>query len=149
MAPDDLDELFGDDLILDHRRHPRNPEHIDDAAIIADGANPFCGDEVHFQIAIDEDGRVSDIGFQGVGCAINQASGSMLSEAIKGKTLDEIRELHDLFSGLMKGRMPNKEQAAVLGDLASLTAVLAFPIRIKCALLPWSALEDGITASPK
>ncbi|HAL48071.1 MAG: SUF system NifU family Fe-S cluster assembly protein [SAR202 cluster bacterium] len=149
MARDDLDELFGDDLILDHRRHPRNPEVIDGAAVKADGANPFCGDEVHLQLAIDEQGRVSDTGFQGVGCAINQASGSMLSEAVKGKTIEEIHDLRKLFDGLMQGRPPSEEEAADLGDLAAMTAVLAFPIRIKCALLPWATLEDGIAESRK
>ena len=73
----------------------------------------------------------------------------MLSEAVKGKTIEEIHDLRKLFDGLMQGRPPSEEEAADLGDLAAMTAVLAFPIRIKCALLPWATLEDGIAESRK
>ena len=78
MGPGELDGLYRDEVILDHRRNPRNPDSLEDADITADGVNPFCGDEIHLQIKLDDRGRVSQVGFQGAGCAINQATGSMV-----------------------------------------------------------------------
>ena len=144
MALGNLDQIYRDDLILDHRRHPRNPCHISDADIVVDGVNPFCGDEIHLQIRLDEQSRVSQVGFQGEGCSINQATGSMLSEAIKGLTLPEAEELSDRFHRMMQGPDPTPAQLDRLGDLGTLSKVREFPVRIKCALLSWSTLEDGI-----
>ena len=132
-------------MILDHRRNPRNPTRLDSADIVLDGVNPFCGDEIHLQIKLDTDCRVSLVGFQGEGCSINQATGSMLSEAIKGLTLDEAAGLSDRFHRMMQGSDPAPEQLADLGDLGSLAKVRDFPVRIKCALLAWSTLEDGLS----
>lgn len=146
MALANLDEIYRDDAILDHRRNPRNPARLADADIIADGVNPFCGDEIHLQIRLDAVGRASAVGFQGEGCSINQAAGSMLSEAVKGKTPPEMLSLADEFRRMLQS--PNAPSAATLellgGDLASLSKVRDFPVRIKCALLAWSTLEDGV-----
>ncbi len=144
MALDSLDEIYRDDVILDHRRNSRNPDRIDDADIVMDGVNPFCGDEIHLQIRLDSNGRVTQVGFQGEGCSINQATGSMLSEAIKGLTLDEAATLSDQFHKVMQGSQPSPEQLTSLGDLGALAKVREFPVRIKCALLAWSTLEDGL-----
>ena len=144
MALGNLDGIYRDDLILDHRRHPRNPSHLPDADVVADGVNPFCGDEIHLQIRLDEQSRVSHVGFQGEGCSINQATGSMLSEAIKGLTLPEAEALSVTFHSMMQGPVPTSEQLEQLGDLGTLAKVREFPVRIKCALLAWSTLEDGI-----
>ena len=144
MALGNLDEIYRDDLILDHRRRPRNPCRLADADIVADGVNPFCGDEIHLQIRLDEQFCVSQVGFQGEGCSINQATGSMLSEAIKGLTLPEAEELSDRFHLMMQGPEPTPAQLGRLGDLGTLAKVREFPVRIKCALLAWSTLEDGI-----
>ena len=144
MALSNLDEIYRDDLILDHRRHPRNPCHLSNADIVADGVNPFCGDEIHLQIMLDDQSRVSQVGFQGEGCSINQATGSMLSEAIKGLTLTEAEDLSDSFHRMMQGPDPTQTQLAELGDLGALSKVREFPVRIKCALLAWSTLEDGV-----
>ena len=146
MALGNLDEIYRDDVILDHRRNPRNPVRLNDPDIVADGVNPFCGDEIHLQIRLDAGGRVSEVGFQGEGCSINQATGSMLSEAIKGLTPNEVAELSDSFHRMMQGSDPTQEQLAGLGDLGSLAKVRDFPVRIKCALLAWSTLEDGLPA---
>lgn len=148
MALGNLDEIYRDDLILDHRRHPRNPCHLSDADIVADGVNPFCGDEIHLQIRLDEQSRVSQVGFQGEGCSINQATGSMLSEAIKGLTLTEAGALSDRFHLMMQGPDPTPAQLDELGDLGTLAKVREFPVRIKCALLAWSTLEDAILGHP-
>lgn len=143
MTPN-LDEIYRDDVILDHRRNPRNPLKLDAADIVADGVNPFCGDEIHFQIRLDGESRVSEVGFQGVGCSINQATGSMISEAIKGMTLDEAVGLSERFHLMMEGPPPSDEETEALGDLGALAKVREFPVRIKCALLAWSTLEDGL-----
>ena len=103
MALGSLDEIYRDDVILDHRRNPRNPDRIDDADIVLDGVNPFCGDEIHLQIQLDSLCRVAEVGFQGEGCSINQAAGSMLSEAIKGLTLKEAATLSEQFHEMMQG----------------------------------------------
>ncbi len=144
MALGNLDEIYRDDLILDHRRNPRNPARLNDPDIVVDGVNPFCGDEIHLQIRLDSDGRVREVGFQGEGCSINQSTGSMLSEAIKGLTLDEATGLSDRFHRMMEGSEPTPELLDSLGDLGVLSKVRDFPVRIKCALLAWSTLEDGI-----
>ena len=144
MALGNLDGIYRDDLILDHRRHPRNPCHLSDADIVADGVNPFCGDEIHLQIVLDDQSRVSQVGFQGEGCSINQATGSMLSEAIKGLTLAEAEELSGSFHRMMQGPDPTSAQLDQLRDLGTLSKVREFPVRIKCALLAWSTLEDAI-----
>ena len=144
MALGSLDDIYCDDVILDHRRNPRNPGRLDDADIFMDGVNPFCGDEIHLQVKLDADSRVAQVGFQGEGCSINQAAGSMLSEAIKGLTLGEASALSDLFHEMMQGTEPSQDLLAVLGELGALAKVREFPVRIKCALLAWSTLEDGL-----
>ena len=138
MRFEELDELY-QETILEHRRHPRNGNKLADPDISANAVNPFCGDEIHIQITLDGDGRVERVGLQGVGCSINQATGSMLSDAIKGKTLDDLRALSKRFSDLMVGG-----QSDGLGELETLAGVRQFPVRIKCALLAWSALDEGI-----
>jgi len=145
MAQNDLDELYGNDLIRDHNRNPRNSAKLNSPDLVADAVNPFCGDEAHFQINLDGQGRVSEVGYEGVGCAICRSAGSMLSEVIKGHTLEGVEEISGLFQDMMFGAEPSEEQAALLGDLTSMTGVRAFPIRIKCALLAWSAIEDMIS----
>ena len=145
MGPNELDELYRDEVILDHRRNPRNPDTLDDADITADGVNPFCGDEIHLQIKVDDQGRVSQVGFQGAGCFINRATGSLISEAIVGKTLDEVEEESDVFRQMVSDPTePTRDELSDLGDLAALVGVRAFPIRVKCALLAWATLEDSI-----
>ncbi len=143
MAKDELDDLY-QTIILDHSRDPRNPKNPEDASIIADGVNPFCGDEIHLEIALDLNDKISEVGFRGQGCAINQATGSMLSEIIKGKTIEEVEQISNLFGSVMRGHEPTDAEQKVLGDLESLSSVRQFPVRIKCALLAWSPLEDGI-----
>ena len=141
MGTDELEDLYGE-TILDHCRNPRNGDKLEDAAIVADGVNSFCGDEIHLQIGLDDQGRAHRVGLQGVGCSINQAAGSMLAEAIEGRTLDEIEALSHSFRAMMQGRAPDTSPP-LPGNLATLSAVRQFPVRIKCALLAWSTLEEG------
>ncbi len=138
-----LDDLYRD-AILDHRRHPRNSDKLDNARIIGDSVNPFCGDEIHLQMDLDTEGRVSRVGLQGEGCSINRAAGSMLTEAVVGKTLSEIGCLIATFKRMMQGDSDAETRLSDENDLRSLIGVRNFPVRIKCALLSWSALEDGV-----
>ena len=144
MALGNLDEIYRDDVILDHRRNPRNPAMPDSVDFAANGVNPFCGDEIHLQFVLDPEGRIAKVGFQGEGCSINQATGSMLSEAVKGLTLSEVKDLSSRFRDMMQGPKPTADQLSKLGELGVLVKVREFPVRVKCALLAWSALEDGI-----
>ena len=142
MDSPSIDELYHD-AILDHRRNPRNNAVLDTPDASAKAVNPFCGDEVDLQLVFS-DGRVSGVGVQAVGCSINQSSASMLSEAVEGKTPEEIRHLATAFEGIMDGVSPSPSVAADMYDLPTLSAVCEYPVRIKCALLSWSALEDAL-----
>ena len=138
-----LDDLYRDS-ILDHRRNPRNNGKLDNATIIGDSVNPFCGDEIHLQLDLAGDGRVERVGLQSEGCSINQAAGSMLTEAVVGKTLREIDHLVQTFKLMMRGDPDAESRLSDENDLKSLLGVRNYPVRIKCALLSWSALEDGV-----
>ena len=141
-AQTDLDDLYGS-VILDHCRNPRNPQPIEPADLRADGVNPFCGDEVHLQVAL-KNGRAARVGVQSVGCSINRASASMLSEAIVGKTLPEMKTLSQAVRAMMDGKPPHGGALKGHNDLRALEQVRAFPVRIKCALLPWTTLAEGL-----
>ena len=142
MGPSDLDELY-DVRILNHARAPSNADRIDSPDAEGDAVNPFCGDEAHIQVAVHE-GRVAGIGVQSVGCSINRASASMLSEVVLGRSREEAIEVERRFRRLMDGDALSADESDSLGDLLALDAVRAFPVRIKCALLPWTALEEAL-----
>ena len=143
MRFNELDGMYREE-ILEHSRDPRNQQKLADADITAEGVNPFCGDEIHLQVRIDGHGRVQEVGLQGVGCAINKATGSMLTQLIEGRTLNEIEALSNGFSKLMQGDAPSEAELANLGELGVMSDVRRFPVRIKCALLAWDTLADGI-----
>ena len=139
---DEIDELYGS-VILDHYRRARNAGRLEGADIEYDELNPICGDRVVLQLRV-RDGRIDEAGFHGEGCSISQASASMMTDLLKGKSLEEAEELAELFRDMMGGRSPTEEERAGLGDLESMLGVRKFPVRIKCALLGWVALEEGI-----
>ena len=140
MAPPiefELDELYRD-LILDHYRQPRNHRALAHPTCSTDGENPLCGDQVTIGLALAQD-RITDIGFTGRGCSISQASTSMMTECVKGKTVAEARDVIRQFKAMMlEGAAP----APVLGDLEALQGVRKFPVRVKCAALGWNVLEQ-------
>jgi nitrogen fixation NifU-like protein len=136
----ELDELYRE-LILDHYRNPRNREPLESPAVVAEGYNPLCGDEVELRLNIDGD-VISDVSFTGRGCSISQASGSMLTEAIKGKTVAQARALAALFTRMMTD--PEFVPEEDVGDLEALQGVAKYPVRVKCATLAWHALQDGL-----
>lgn len=137
-----LDDLYRD-IVMDHYRSPRGKKEIQNADIVNEGKNPACGDEIEVSMKVDG-GRVDDISVQCMGCAISVASGSMLAETIKGKSIDEVRKIARAVKAILKGEEPDDEFE--LGDLEALEGVNKFPVRIKCALLSWSTLIDGLEA---
>jgi nitrogen fixation NifU-like protein len=138
----DVDDLYRE-IILDHYRSPRNQEKLSEPDLEAEGINPFCGDEVVIQIKLI-DGLVNAVSFKGIGCSISQASASILTDAIKGKTLDEAEALYFRFRDMMYGKSSFEADADQMGEVESLAGVKRFPIRVKCALLAWATLEDAI-----
>ena len=141
MVRPSLDDLYRDKVILDHCRNPRNSGELKCPDLKADAVNPFCGDEIHFQLLIDSHNLVRSVGVQEEGCAINRASGSLFSEAIIGKTISEVSDFSRAFSRIMESHDSHGlEYVRQFGDIAVLFRVREFPIRIKCALLASSAL---------
>lgn len=138
-----LQGLYGD-LILDHYRNPRHRTAVSHADVEAEEFNPFCGDRVILQFRLDGQGRIVEAGAQSEGCSIIQASASMLADIALGRSVAELAGLSQLFRNMMSGEISIGEPEDELGDLHSLQVVRQFPVRIKCALLPWTALEIGI-----
>ena len=132
-----LRELY-QEVILDHSRHPRHHGVLEDASHKAEGYNPLCGDRVTVYLKLGEDNRVADIKFQGKGCAISQASASMMTEQVKGRPVADAARLIAAFKAMMHdGGVPTDG----LGDLEALRGVRKFPVRVKCATLSWITLE--------
>ncbi|HKV41436.1 MAG TPA: SUF system NifU family Fe-S cluster assembly protein [Blastocatellia bacterium] len=136
------------EVILDHSKKPRNFRAIEAPARKVDGYNPLCGDKVTIYVKVDGD-RVSDISFQGAGCAISTASASILTETIKGKTREEAEALfqtfHELVTGETAGEHHEPRDAPELGKLAVFSGVSEFPARVKCATLSWHTLRAALS----
>jgi len=142
---DELRELY-QELILDHNRKPRNRRAMADATAEADGYNPLCGDKVHVFVKLLGD-RIADVSFDGVGCAISTASASLMTTALKGKTLAEAREIFDRFHEMLVGEPDARVDEEKLGKLAVFRGVCEFPVRVKCATLAWHTLKAAIDRS--
>jgi nitrogen fixation protein NifU and related proteins len=138
-----LEGLYGD-VIMGHYRNPRHRNPVSDANVEAHEFNPFCGDEVTLQIKLDGEGLVTEVSSVSQGCSIIQASASMMTELMEGKSPTELIALSQLFRDLMHGKPVPDGSIKELGDLEALQIVRQYPVRIKCALLPWTALEEGI-----
>lgn len=136
-----LNELY-QDVILEHNRAPRNYRVMDDANRHAEGNNPLCGDRLTLWLKL-EDGIIRDVAFQGSGCALSRASASLMTTAVKGKSEAEARALFDRFHRLVTGTLAPAE-SETLGKLAVFSGVSEFPIRVKCATLPWHALRQAM-----
>lgn len=135
-----LDDLY-QDLILDHYRRKRGEGSLAEPSVAVDQNNPLCGDEIHLELLI-EDGRVAEVAHSGDGCSISQASVSMMSEALTGRSLDEALALVEHFRLVMHGsEKPDEDR---LGDAIALEGVARYPVRVKCALLGWMAAKDAI-----
>jgi len=145
----ELRDLY-EEVILDHNRNPRNyPKRPDGCNHSAAGDNPLCGDQVEIHLTVT-DGFITDVGFEGDGCAISTASASMLTEAVKGKSEAQARELFELVRDMLT-RSDDESPDPIIGKLAVLSGVREYPMRIKCASLAWhtmvAALDDGESAT--
>lgn len=136
----ELDELY-QSIILDHNRRPRNFHTMEDASAHADGKNPLCGDQLTVWLKV-EDNVISDVSFQGSGCAISKASASLMTSAVKGKTREEADALFAKFHGVVTGAHP--EDAESMGSLKALSGVSRFPLRVKCASLAWHTMKAAL-----
>jgi nitrogen fixation NifU-like protein len=137
----ELTDLY-QEVILDHNRRPRNFRAIDGASRQQEGYNPLCGDRLTLYVALDGD-RIADVAFQGSGCAISKASASLMTEALKGKTVTEARELFEKFHDMVTSSPDTA--AADLGKLSVLSGVREYPTRVKCASLAWHTLKAAVS----
>jgi nitrogen fixation NifU-like protein len=146
-----LEDLYRE-VILDHYRNPRNRGHLQHADATASGVNPLCGDELNLELALSN-GVVTDVAIEVQGCSISQSSASMMTEAIKGKSREEIDTLVSKFRQMMSLdeaedlRLDPERPGAVLGDLEALQGVRQYPVRIKCAALAWNTLLEALEES--
>lgn len=136
-----LDDLYRE-VILDHYSHPRNRGVVPPPAVVQEGANPLCGDEIRVSVRV-RDGSVDDVKFEAKGCSISQASASMMTELVKGRPVAEAARLIGAFKAMMHGEAIPGE-GGELGDLESLQGVRKFPVRVKCATLAWVTLEMAL-----
>jgi len=152
-----LQDLYGE-VILDHNRRPRNFGRLPGASHSAVGYNPLCGDRVEIYLRVEQ-GRIEEIAFEGVGCAISTASASLMTEALRGKSLEETRRLFERFHALVTGAptggaardgVPElgaaRGEAPELGKLAAFAGVGEYPMRVKCATLAWHALQSALAS---
>jgi nitrogen fixation NifU-like protein len=155
-SPGRLDELY-QSVILDHNRRPRNYREMPDATARAEGTNPLCGDEVTIWLRLDGD-VIADASFRAVGCAISRASASIMTAAVKGKTVPEVERLFERFHGLVTGRpgaarsdpaesIHRTDRSDPVTSLEVFTGVSRFPMRVKCASLSWHALRAALAQS--
>ena len=138
----DLQDLY-QEVILDHNRQPRNFHKLEDASRSLEGYNPLCGDRYTLYVKL-EDGRIADIGFQGSGCAISRASTSMMTETVKGKSKETAEKVFNAFRRMLTREPGSDFDPDDVGDLEILSGVSEFPVRIKCATLPWHTLHAAL-----
>jgi nitrogen fixation protein NifU and related proteins len=145
-----MSDLLGlyQEVILDHSKRPHNYRVMQGADRQADGYNPLCGDRVRIYLKVAGD-RISDISFQGSGCAISTASASILTETLKGKTPAEADALFETFHDLVTGKGPPNGENHELGKLAVFSGVSEFPARVKCATLAWHTMRSALAGSPE
>ena len=140
---DELRELY-QATILDHNKKPRNFRAIEDADRRADGHNPLCGDKLTVYVSLDDAGRVEDVSFVGNGCAISTASASLMTEAVRGRPLEEIEQAFERFHAMVTSATDAPVDTAALGKLAVFSGVREYPMRVKCATLAWHTLRAAL-----
>ncbi|MDL4839938.1 Fe-S cluster assembly sulfur transfer protein SufU [Aquibacillus rhizosphaerae] len=146
MSFNNLDTLYRQ-VIMDHYKNPRNRGSLDEGSLTIDMNNPTCGDRIQIHLQV-EDGKVEDAKFEGEGCSISLSSASMMTQAIKGQSVENALKMSKYFSEMMMGEESELEDID-LGDIEALQGVAKFPARIKCATLAWKAMEKGIDEQEK
>lgn len=140
MSFNNLDQLYRQ-VIMDHYKNPRNKGVLEEGSLTVNMNNPTCGDRIQLTMKVD-DGTVADAKFEGEGCSISMSSASMMTQVIKGKTVEDAMKLTEIFSDMIQGKEYDDQMD--LGDIEALQGVSKFPARIKCATLAWKALEKGL-----
>jgi nitrogen fixation protein NifU and related proteins len=143
-----LRELY-QDIILDHSRHPRHFGALAEHNHMAEGHNPLCGDRVRVYLQVDDKDRIADVSFEGKGCAISVASASLMTEMLKGRTIEEANSLMGGFLNLVKGEDAGSLDADDKERLEVMAGVSAFPMRVKCATLAWHAMKAALEGDAK
>ena len=143
----ELSELY-QQVILDHNKKPRNFHKLETANRSAEGYNPLCGDQLNVYLQLEDD-VITDISFEGSGCAISKASASMMTQAVKGKTKQEIEALFDEFHRMVTGRLDEESEPNRLGKLTIFAGVREFPVRVKCATLSWHTMHAALQGQGK
>jgi nitrogen fixation protein NifU and related proteins len=138
----ELSELY-QQVILDHNKKPRNFRKLDAANHQAEGYNPLCGDQLIVYMNVEDD-RVTDVGFEGSGCAISKASASMMTQAVKGKSKEQAENLFKEFHSMVTGELDEETEENSLGNLKIFAGVREFPVRVKCATLPWHTMHAAL-----
>ena len=140
---DALRELY-QQVILDHQRNPRNFRDVQGADLRAEGYNPLCGDRINVAIKLGDAGELGDVAFTGAGCAICTAAASMMTEAVIGKSTESAAEMFESFRDLVMGETAAEDVENILGKLCVFAGVREFPVRVKCATLPWHTLQAAL-----
>jgi nitrogen fixation protein NifU and related proteins len=140
MSSNNLDMLYRR-VIMDHYKKPRNRGVLEEGNLTINMNNPTCGDRIQLTMKV-EDGIVTDVKYEGEGCSISMSSASMMTQAIKGKKIEDALKLAEIFSNMMQGK--EYDEDLDLGDIEALQGVAKFPARIKCATLAWKAMEKGL-----
>lgn len=138
----DLRELY-QEIIMDHNKNPQNYNKLENANRTIEGQNPLCGDHYTIYLLVEND-KIKDIGFEGAGCAISKASASVMSTLIKGKSVKEAENLFNQFHDIVTGKISMEDAMFDMGKLGAFAGVAEFPSRVKCAILAWHAMYDGI-----
>lgn len=146
MSPDQR-ELY-EQIILHHNTAPQNYHRLDPASHHAEGYNPICGDHYHIYLNV-EDGTITDVGFQGHGCAISKASASIMTTLLRGRTSADAEALFDTFHRLITSRVSEVPDFEELGEMAALAGVRNYPNRIKCVNLAWHAMRSALHCEPR
>lgn len=136
------------DIILEHYEYPRNKGTLEQADATSRGANPMCGDDILVQVKL-RDGSVPEVAWDGHACAIGEASASMMAESVEGCSCPNARTWINTVRGLLTGKQEAMDSDLELGDVTSLEGVRQYPVRIKCALLAWEALDEALTLAEK
>lgn len=137
-----IDELYKE-IILDHYKSPRNKRELPDATLSCSGNNPLCGDEITVYVNA-EGGKVLEVSFVGQGCSISQASASMMTESVSGKTVEEVERIATEVRTMLAGDLEPDEDA--FGELVALKGVVKYPVRVKCAVLAWDVLQEALAS---
>jgi len=138
----ELSELY-QQVILDHNKKPRNFRKLESANHSAEGYNPLCGDQLTVYLNVEGD-LVTDVGFEGSGCAISKASASMMTQAVKGKSKEQAQTLFEEFHSMVTGELDAENDENSLGNLKIFAGVREFPVRVKCATLPWHTMHAAL-----